>query len=56
MKKEGAVIAQAHTVVDPWAVMVPVLHTLVTNVAVMRTRCRQDFAPWANIVWMEVGQ
>ena len=53
---EAATVLGANTVVHPWAMMVPALDAGVTQVAVLRARCRQYLAPGADIIWVKLIQ
>ena len=47
-------IMYPHAVVNPRAVMIESFHTLVTDGAMSRTRCSQDFTVWTHLTWMYV--
>lgn len=47
-------IADADTVVEPLAMVIEPVHTLVANIAVARLLGAQDLARWAQIALLEV--
>ena len=49
-------VSHTNAVIDPRAVVVPTFNTTITNAAVLRARCGQDFAARADVIWVEVLQ
>ena len=47
-------IVYSYAVVNPRTMMVESFHTLVTDGAMSRTGCSQDFTVWTHLTWMYV--
>mgnify|MGYP000644818992 CR=1 FL=1 len=46
-------VLSADTVIDPWAMVIEPLNTSVTDAAMPRPGCSNDFAVWAQEHWVE---
>jgi len=55
-EQESIMITNANTIIDPWAVMVKSLNTLITYGAMSRSRRSNHLALWTEICWVDISQ
>ena len=51
---EMSMVASAHTVIDPWAMMVKPLYTPIANVAMTTSLCPKHLTLWTDQIRVEL--